>query len=192
MENSVLSLTTDWENGEEMNLVLIGYRCTGKTTTAEMLAEKLGWSLVDTDALIQERAGKSIDAIVAEGGWEAFRDAETAVVRDVASGDRQVIGAGGGAVLREENRQALKASAKIVLLRADAETIWQRMQGDAKTSAQRPDLTDTGGIDEIHRLLDERREVYRAVSDFAISTDTAEPSEVTGRILAWLKLSQVI
>jgi shikimate kinase len=175
-----------------MNLVLIGYRCTGKTTAAEILAEKLGWPLVDTDALVQERAGKSIDAIVAEGGWEAFRDAETAVIRDVASGDRQVISAGGGAVLRDENRQALKASAKVVLLRADAETIWRRMQGDQKTTAQRPDLTDTGGIDEIRHLLDERRDVYREASDFAISTDTFEPSEVTGRILAWLKLSQVI
>lgn len=171
-----------------MNLVLIGYRCTGKTTIGEILAEKLGWPLVDTDTLIQERAGKSIDEIVAAGGWEAFRDAETAVVKDVASGDRQVVSAGGGAVLREENRKALKAAGRVVLLRADAETIWSRMQGDARTAAQRPDLTDKGGIAEIRHLLEERAEVYRTTADFAISTDRYEPNEVAGRILAWLKL----
>ena len=51
-----------------MNLVLIGYRCTGKTTIGEILADRLAWPLVDTDTLIQERAGKSIKEIVAEGG----------------------------------------------------------------------------------------------------------------------------
>lgn len=171
-----------------MNLILIGYRCTGKTTTAELLSEKLGWPLVDTDALLQERTGKSIDEIVAEGGWEAFRDLETAVVKDVAAGDEQVVSAGGGAVLREENRAALKGSGKVVLLRAEAETVWRRMQGDEKTAAQRPDLTDTGGIEEIRHLLDQRRDVYQQAADFAISTDTYEPSEVAGRVLAWLKL----
>ena len=171
-----------------MNLMLIGYRCTGKTTVGQILSEKLGWPLVDTDTLVQERAGMSIDAIVADGGWEAFRDAETAVVRDVAAADSQVVSAGGGAVLREENRRALKDSGKVVLLRADPETVRSRMQADAKTAAERPDLTDAGGIDEIRHLMDERRELYRTTSDFAISTDTYGPDEVAGRILAWLKL----
>lgn len=175
-----------------MNLILIGYRCTGKTTVGQLLSEKLGWPLVDTDALVQQRAARSIDAIVADGGWEAFRDAETAVVRDVAAADRQVLSAGGGAVLREENRRALKDSGKVVLLRADAETIWGRMQADAKTAAERPDLTDTGGLDEIRRLMDERREVYRATADLAISTDRYGPAEVAGRILAWLKLHRLV
>ena len=175
-----------------MNLVLIGYRCTGKTTVGQILSEKLGWSLVDTDTLIQQRGGKSIDAIVADGGWEAFREAEAAVVRDVAAGDSQVVSAGGGAVLREENCVALKASGKVVLLRADPETVWSRMQGDAKTAAERPDLTDTGGLDEIRHLMDERRKVYQTTADFAISTDTYGPDEVAGRILAWLKLHRLI
>jgi len=175
-----------------MNLVLIGYRCTGKTAVGEILSEKLSWPLVDTDTLVQQRFGQSIDEIVAEGGWEAFRDAETAVVKDVSAGDRQVVSAGGGAVLRQENREALKDGGKVVLLRAGTETIRRRMQGDAKTDAQRPDLTDTGGIGEIEGLLAERKEIYESAADFAISSETYEPDEVACRILAWLKVHDLV
>ncbi|HOI55071.1 MAG TPA: shikimate kinase [Phycisphaerae bacterium] len=175
-----------------MNIVLTGYRCTGKTTVGRILSEKLGWPLVDTDALVQERAGKSIDGIVAAGGWEAFRDAESAVVRDVSAGSGQVISAGGGAILREENRRALKSGGKVILLRADAETIWARMQGDAHTGAQRPDLTDKGGLAEIQGLLAERRPLYEKAADLAISSDRYGPDEVACRILTWLKVHDLV
>jgi shikimate kinase len=173
-------------------LVLIGYRCTGKTTVGRILAEKLGWPLVDTDALVQERAGKSIDEIVAAGGWEAFRAAEAAVVKDVAAREKQVISAGGGAILREENRRALKASGKVILIEATAETIWARMQADGKSPAQRPNLTGRGGIEEVKQVLQERREAYEEAADFAVSSDCDEPDEVAGRILTWLKIQRVI
>ena len=107
-----------------MNLILIGYRCTGKTTIGEILAEKLGWPLVDTDTLVQERAGRSIQEIVAEGGWPDFRRREREIIADVAARDRQVISAGGGAVLDEENARALRAGGRVVLLTASPETIW--------------------------------------------------------------------
>ncbi|MBN2584313.1 MAG: shikimate kinase [Planctomycetes bacterium] len=175
-----------------MNIVLTGYRCTGKTTVGRILSEKLGWPLVDTDTLIQERAGKSIDEIVAAGGWDAFRDAEAAVVKDVSAASHQVVSAGGGAILREENRAALKAGGKVVLLRADAETIWARMRGDAKTAAQRPDLTDKGGLEEIKGLLAERKPLYERTADFAISSDRYEPEEVACRILTWLKVHDLV
>jgi len=176
-----------------MNLILIGYRCTGKTTVGQLLAEKLGWPLVDTDTLVQQRAGQTIEQIVAAGGWEAFRDAETAVVKDVAAGRNQVISLGGGAVLREENRQVLKTGDnRVVLLRAEPETVWQRMQGDAKTAAERPNLTGQGGLEEIRQLIADRRDVYQKTADFAISTDRYEPAEIAGRILAWLKLQRAV
>jgi len=175
-----------------MNLILIGYRCTGKTAVGEILSEKLSWPLVDTDALVQQRAGKSIDEIVAEGGWEAFRDAETAVLKEVSAGDHQVVSAGGGAILRQENCAALTSGGKVVLLRAGAEAIWRRMQGDAKTEAQRPDLTDKGGIEEIEGLLAERKGIYESTADFAISSETYEPDEVACRILTWLKVHSLV
>jgi len=170
-----------------MNLVLIGYRCTGKTTIGRLLAEKLGWPLVDTDTLVQERAGRSITAIVAEGGWPEFRRIEREVVADVSGADRQVVSAGGGAILDDANTQALRAGGKVVLLTCAPETIWERMKADPKTLAERPDLTDSGGIAEVRNLLDERRQKYDRACHYRIPTDRFSPQETAGRILAWLK-----
>ena len=172
-----------------MNLVLIGYRCTGKTTIGEILAEKLDWPLVDTDTLVQERAGWSIKEIVAEGGWADFRRRERETIADVAARDRQVISAGGGAVLDEANARALRAGGRVVLLTASPETIWDRMQADPKTAAERPNLTDSGGIAEIRNLLAERRPKYLAACHYEIPTDRFSPEETAGRILAWLKVN---
>ena len=168
-----------------MNVVLIGYRCTGKTTIGKILAEKLGWPLVDTDTLIQERAGKSIKEIVAAGGWPEFRRLERETIADVASRDRQVISAGGGAILDDANTHALRASGKVVLLTAAPETIWARMKADPKTLAERPNLTDAGGLAEVATVLEERRPKYFAACHFEVSTDLHSPGEAAARILAW-------
>jgi shikimate kinase len=170
-----------------MNLTLIGYRCTGKTTVGQILAEKLGWPLVDTDTLIQERAGKSINEIVAEGGWPAFRTLEKQVVADVAAADRQVISAGGGAILDDGNTRALRACGKVILLTAPPNVVWQRMKADPKTLAERPNLTDAGGVAEVEAVLAERRPRYLAACHYEIQSDRFSPDEVACRILAWLK-----
>ncbi|HUU92728.1 MAG TPA: shikimate kinase [Phycisphaerae bacterium] len=170
-----------------MNLVLIGYRCTGKTTVGRILAEKLEWPLVDTDTLVQQRAGRSIKEIVAEGGWPEFRRIEREVVADVSAADRQIISAGGGAILDDANTRALRAGGKVVLLTCAPETIWERMKADPKTLAERPDLTDSGGIAEIRDLLDQRRDKYDAACHYRIQTDRFAPDEAAGRILAHLK-----
>lgn len=175
-----------------MNLVLTGYRCTGKTTIGEILAEKLGWPLVDTDTLVQERAGRSIQEIVAAGGWEDFRRRERETIADVAARDSRVISAGGGAVLDEENAKALRARGRVVLLTAAPETIWERMKADPKTAAERPNLTDLGGIAEIRNLLAERRPKYLAACHYEIQTDRFSPEETAGRILAWIKVNGVL
>ena len=175
-----------------MNLVLTGYRCTGKTTIGEILAEKLGWPLVDTDTLVQERAGRSIQEIVAAGGWEDFRRRERETIADVAARDSRVISAGGGAVLDEENAKALRARGRVVLLTAAPETIWERMKADPKTAAERPNLTDLGGIAEIKNLLAERRPKYLAACHYEIQTDRFSPEETAGRILAWIKVNGVL
>jgi shikimate kinase len=170
-----------------MNVVLIGYRCTGKTTIGRLLAEKLGWPLVDTDSLIQQQAGKSIKEIVAAGGWPEFRRQECEVIADVAARDRQVISAGGGAVLDERNSRALRASGQVVLLTALPETIWERMKADPKTLAERPNLTDSGGIAEVRKVLADRHAAYQAARHHEVPTDRLSPDEAIARILAWLK-----
>lgn len=122
-----------------MNVTLAGYMGSGKTTVGRLLAERLGWTFVDTDALIEARAGRSIPRLFAEEGEEGFRALEAQVIREVARGDRQVIATGGGAAVDPANRLALALAGPLVLLEASPETLWARVSGSDRPLASDPD-----------------------------------------------------
>src|SRR5688500_2590703 len=82
-----------------MNLLLIGYRGTGKSTVARLVAERLNWPWLDADVELERRAGKSIAAIFAEDGEPAFRDLESQVLAELVQADRHVLALGGGVIL---------------------------------------------------------------------------------------------
>lgn len=167
-----------------MNLILIGYRATGKTTLARRLAGRLGWSLIDADVEIERRAGKSIARIFAEGGEPAFRQIEAEVIADLCRQDRLVLAAGGGAPLRPENRQALRQCGRVVWLTASPATILARMSADATTVARRPSLTGRDPLDEILQLLDRREPIYRESAHLVVDTEGKTPEQLTDEILA--------
>ncbi len=171
-----------------MILTLIGYRATGKTTLAKLLARRLGWQWIDADVEIERRAGKTIARIFAEDGEPAFRDLEALVIADLCRRDRLVLAAGGGAPMREENRQIMRQSGKVVWLMARPETILKRMSGDATTAERRPSLTGHGPLDEIVQLLALREPMYRDTADFTIDTENRTPEELTAEILDRLDL----
>ncbi len=163
-----------------MNLVLIGYRGTGKSTVGRILARRLNRELVSTDAEIVKRAKLSIPEIVKQFGWEHFRDLESAVCRDVAARDRLVIDTGGGAILRPENVEALRKNGTLVWLTASVDTITRRIGGDT----QRPSLTGTKSFtEEIREVLSERTPKYQAAADHVVATDGVSTAEVAERIL---------
>lgn len=163
-------------------LTLIGYRATGKTTLAKLLAEKLGWDWIDADVEIERVAGKNIKRIFAEEGEPAFRDLEARVIADLCRRERLVIAAGGGAPLREENRRAMRAAGKVVWLTARPETIYARMSGDATTADRRPNLTDRAPLAEIVHLLAVREPIYRDTADFVLDTENRTPEELADAI----------
>ena len=99
-----------------------------------------------------ERAGKSIAAIFAEDGEPAFRDLEAAVVAELARRRRTVVALGGGAVLREANRHAIRAAGPVVWLTASVDTILERLAADESTASRRPNLTTIGGRAEIETV----------------------------------------
>jgi shikimate kinase len=166
-----------------MNIVLMGYRGTGKSTVGKVLAARLGRELVSTDKEIVKRAGRSIPDIVSEHGWEHFRDLESDVCRDLAGRDNLVIDTGGGAILRQQNVDVLKRNGTLFWLTASVETIASRIGGDT----QRPSLTGKKSfVEEIQEVLQGRTPKYQAAADHVLPTDGRSINQLVESLLAWL------
>ena len=164
-----------------MNIVLIGYRGTGKSSVARVLAARLRRELVSTDGEIVRRAGRSVPEIVAQQGLEHFRDLESEVCQDFANRDQLVIDTGGGAILRQKNVEALKRNGKIFWLTASVESIAARIRNDT----QRPSLTGIKSFtEEIEDVLRERMPKYQAAADTLIPTDNRSIDLVAQAILS--------
>ena len=164
-----------------MNIVLIGYRGTGKSTVARLVGKRLGWQVVSTDAAIIEKTKRSIPEIVDQFGWDHFRSLESEVCRTIAGKDCLVIDTGGGVILKKKNITALKANGVVVWLTAEIPTIIKRIGGDN----QRPSLTGKKTFtEEIEEVLQERRSKYEAVADHVIPTDTDSPEHIAALIVA--------
>jgi len=165
-----------------MNIVLTGYRGTGKSAVARLLANKLGWQTVSLDALIVEQEGRSIPEIVADRGWEEFRDVESAVLARVAGRDEIVLDTGGGAFRRPQNVQALRENGSLFWLKAFPATIDSRIRHDAN----RPALTSGKTfLEEIEDVLAERMPHYHASADFEIETDGKTLEAVAAEVLGY-------
>ena len=167
-----------------MNIYLIGYRGTGKSSVAPRLAKTLGeaWSWIDLDEALERRAGKSIREIFEIEGERSFRDREEAELAHVAAKDRLVVATGGGIIGRETSRQRL-SEGWVVWLTAEVETILTRLTADACTRERRPDLTPQGGRAEVERLLGERTPIYQELADCAVATDDASLETIVARVV---------
>lgn len=162
-----------------MNIVLIGYRGTGKSTIAEMLRERLSMRVVGMDAEIVRRAGKTIPEIVEESGWDHFRDIESQVAADLGGEDGLIIDAGGGVIVRPQNIESLKKNGVVFWLVADEQTIVERIKDDT----QRPSLSGSKNfVDEIAEILAERAPKYKAAADHTIDTAKNTPDEAAEKI----------
>jgi shikimate kinase len=170
------------------SIALIGYRGTGKTTVAQQLALRLGWDWVDADVEIELRAGKSIAAIFADDGEEAFRDLESEVVKSLCARERTIVALGGGAVLREVNRAAIARCGAIIWLQASVESIERRLADDATTATRRPNLTKSSGQQEIAEVLAARTPIYRACATLEVDTEGKTPGAIADEIVAALGL----
>jgi len=154
-----------------MNLYLIGYRCSGKTTVGRLLAERFGLAFVDTDEEVMQRVGGSISDMVARHGWPFFRDMEQKVIRDISGRNNVLAATGGGVVLNGRNVRWMTQSGHLVWLKASSETIRDRMARDRNTEAIRPGLTDAGAFQEIAAVLRERQPLYEKAASQTVETD---------------------
>lgn len=149
------------------NLILIGMPGSGKTKMGRLLSARFGLPMVDTDELVVQRAGKPISELFAEEGEQAFRDRETAAVKEAAALQGAVISTGGGVILREENMAALRASGTVFFRDRDPKAIV------GEDHSGRPLLK--GDTERVFRLYAERLPLYRRYADHIIPhTDTYE------------------
>ncbi len=168
-------------------IALIGYRGTGKTIIAQLVALRLGYEWVDADVEIELVLGMSITDFFAESGEERFREVESQVVVELCKRQRTVLALGGGAVLREENRQRLADCGAVVWLKASPATIERRIAHDPNSVGRRPNLTNHGGRNEIEALLDQREPIYRSCATLEVDTEDRDPAEIADEIVAALE-----
>ncbi len=166
-----------------MNIFIIGYRCTGKTSVGKFLAEALGWTFIDADDELVAEQGQSISDLVSKHGWDTFRKIEHNIIKRLCCHNDCVVATGGGAVLDEANVKYMKKSGILVWLTATPKTITNRMLDDSRTRHYRPALTAKDLADEVAETLVSRSPYYKKAMDFSIDTDHAGVDEVCRNIL---------
>ena len=164
-----------------MNMVLIGYRGTGKSEVGAIVADRLNMTCVGMDAEIVRRVGISIPEIVEKFGWARFRDMETEVAVDFSTRDLLIIDTGGGVIERPENIAALQKNGIIFWLKATVDVIVSRIEDDT----QRPALIDGKTFtEEIAEVLAQRTSKYENASNYEIDTDQLTPAQVAEQVIS--------
>lgn len=161
------------------NVILIGFMGAGKTTVGERYAKKHGLPMVDTDWLIEERAGMTISEIFAKKGEEEFRKTETAVLEMLLSdGQEKVISVGGGLPLREENRRLLKQLGTVVYLEVNPDTVLKRLEGDTT----RPLLQGGDVTQRVKELIAARSPIYREAAGLIVEVNGRTVGEIVAEL----------
>jgi len=161
------------------NIYLCGFMGCGKSYTGEKLAAKMGCTLVDLDAYIEEKEGKSIPEIFARDGEPHFRELEAKYIREMP--ENSVVATGGGAIINPVTAETARNAGTVVFLDADFELCYNRIKGDA----HRP-LVMKNTKEQLLELFDKRRKIYLEHSDFAVDANKSE-SEILDMILKGIK-----
>jgi shikimate kinase len=161
------------------NIYLVGLMGAGKTTIGRQLARALKLPFYDSDKAIEESTGVDIPTIFEFEGEEGFRDREQKMLQQLTKMDGIVLATGGGAVLREENRQLLKDNGFIVYLQCSVDRILERTRRDT----QRPLLNTDNPRERIETLFAQREPLYLSCADYKIDTGILQSKVVVNHIL---------
>jgi shikimate kinase len=170
-------------NRRIVNLVLIGFMGTGKTSVGRLAADQMHFDYLDTDEIIQTRTRRTIADIFKQDGEPAFRELEAKVVADLADCTKTVISTGGGLPANPENLASLKTHALIICLWASPEKIWERV----RNQSHRPLLHDSDPQAKIRELLAVREPFYRQ-ADVLLNTELRSVREVVQQVVHQFRL----
>lgn len=171
-----------------MKIFLIGPMGSGKSTIGRLLSNELKLEFIDSDKVIEERAGANIPWIFDVEGEEGFRDREEAVIDQVTQEENIVLATGGGAVLREANRQALRSRGFVIYLLTSVD---QQMERTARDK-NRPLLQTENPREKLESLLKIRDPLYRQTADLVMRTDRRHPRAVVNEVVKNLKKHKII
>src|SRR5262249_8586905 len=155
------------------NIALIGFMGTGKSSVGQLAAAQLHFTFLDTDIVIESRAGMTISDIFAQQGEPVFRELERKIVGELVTRKRTVIATGGGLPVNPDNLPSLKTHSLVVCLWASPEKIWERV----RTQTHRPLLNEPDPLAKIRRLLEERAPHYRQ-ADILLNTEMRSLKDV--------------
>ena len=172
----------------QVSIALVGMPGCGKSTVGRQLARQLGWRFVDSDHEIERQIGGSIRTFFEQQGELAFRELEQQMIAALTQQSEMVLATGGGAVLRQANRRALKAGCKVVYLRSTPQELFRRLRHDT----QRPLLQVADPLKRLRDLFHERDPLYRDAADFLIETGRPSVPNLVNMILMQLELAGVI
>jgi shikimate kinase len=173
------------ESRKIQNVALIGFMGTGKSSVGHLVADQLQFTFVDTDELIEKRAGKSISQIFDQDGEAAFREYERQVVAELPTLKRAIISTGGGLGASAENLASLKQHALVVCLWASPQIIWRRV----RTQTHRPLLQGDDPKNKIRELLALREPFYRQ-ADVLVNTEVRSVKEVASHVMHEFQLAR--
>ena len=174
-------------------VALVGLRGTGKSTVGRDLATRLNWEFLDSDSIVQERAGKTIRQLFADGGEGEFRRLETSIVQECCKREQVVIATGGGAVLNPDNVAALRQNGFVVHLTASPSELWRRISQDRATAETRPRLTDADSeLDELKKLMLSRATLYAQARHAEVDVEGRSPDEVMEAIVILMRAHGLI
>ena len=162
------------------NIVLIGYRGSGKTSVGKRISELVSKKLIIIDEEIVKKTGMSIPEYVEKNGWDAFRKIESKIISSLRNVKDSIIDCGGGIIENKRNIENLKGNGTIFWLKADTLTIAKRI----KDSNKRPPLIEgKSSTEEAEEVLQKRIPLYKKSADFEIGTDNKTVEEVCDKIL---------
>lgn len=171
-----------------MRLALVGMPGCGKSTVGRHLARQLGLAFVDSDAEIEREIGGAIRPWFEQHGEEAFREVEQRVIAATLERAGCVVATGGGAVLRQANREALHASATVFYLRASPEELHRRLRHDR----QRPLLQVADPLRRLRELYRERDPLYRRCAHYVVETPRSSVTSLLNMVLMQLELAGLV
>ncbi len=170
-----------------MIFFLIGYRCTGKTTTGQILAENRGFDFIDLDHAIEIESKSNITQIVEKYGWDRFRELENRALFNLKNNTNLVVATGGGIITKPDNLKFIKKSGFVIWLDADIKTILHRLKNDISTLSSRPSLLGKDIIEETEELLKQRKPLYEKCAHMKIDTKDTTPETIANIISRRIK-----